>query len=100
MMEAERIGGTRGKHFDPAQKSAHGGLRLHRKIFVAQRQPASRILLLDRPDDRGPVTLRVVIHRQERERTRWIEDLIGNMIVRLLVTQYRNDRLVIVLPSG
>ncbi len=39
-----------------------------------------------------------VVHRQQRERSGGIKNLIGDMVVRPLVPEHRDDRLVIVLP--
>src|SRR5881275_648176 len=41
----------------------------------------------------------IIIHRQQGERSRGIEDLVGDMLVRLFVTEYGHDRLVIVFPA-
>ena len=41
----------------------------------------------------------VVVHRQQCERPRGIEDLIRDMLMSALVPKHRDDRLMVVLPA-
>ena len=63
MVEAERKGRARSEHLDLAEEPAHRGLSLGGEILVAQRQPASGIILGHRPHDRGAVPGSAVVHR-------------------------------------
>ena len=99
MVEAERIGRARREHRDLAEEAAHRRLGLGREILVVERQPAGRVVLRHRPDDRRAVAARIVGHRQQRERAGRIENLIGDMVVRQLVAEHRDDRLMVVFPA-
>ena len=105
VVKAQRIGRARRQQLDAPEEAAHGRLRLGRELGVGKGEKAISIVPLDRPDDRramaATIFLGVIVgHRQQSERARGIENLPGDMVVRPLMAQDRDDRRMVILPAG